>query len=335
MVEIYVTVNEYGEVYTSSAILGVKGEKNARQLVFDAPVYSDCTYEVWFNAGSNNPYSASVTNNRCTVPSSVLTNETVSLQWVALSGNQIMAKSKVWNMVVITSLDDNNIPIPTFEDAVTVLQQINSIIPNEGSKNDVLIKMGNADKTLKWQSLSQLAKATAFSQVFVVTWDSNASQEVISANISAIKSYANATFPKHLILKYNVGNSTKYLNLSSISISGTVFDIMFTGNIAGTGNTVTSMRITLNIATDEYSQYIFNDWTYFQGADKAKLATIDSGAEVNVIEQVKVNGNPLTVTDKAVNITVPSLENYCTEMMVRGIVNNAIASITNGDEVSY
>ena len=38
---------------------------------------------------------------------------------------------------------------------------------------------------------------------------------------------------------------------------------------------------------------------------ETKLATIEEGAEVNAIEVVKVNGEALAVTDKAVNIVVP------------------------------
>lgn len=38
---------------------------------------------------------------------------------------------------------------------------------------------------------------------------------------------------------------------------------------------------------------------------ETKLATIEEGAQVNVIEVVKVNGEALTVTDKAVDIVVP------------------------------
>lgn len=39
---------------------------------------------------------------------------------------------------------------------------------------------------------------------------------------------------------------------------------------------------------------------------KTKLEGIESGAEVNVIETVKVNGTALTVTDKAVDIEIPA-----------------------------
>ena len=46
-----------------------------------------------------------------------------------------------------------------------------------------------------------------------------------------------------------------------------------------------------------------NDYTT---AEKTKLSGIDTGAEVNVIEDVKVNGTSQTVTSKAVDITVPT-----------------------------
>lgn len=49
-----------------------------------------------------------------------------------------------------------------------------------------------------------------------------------------------------------------------------------------------------------------NDYTT---AEKTKLGGIDTGAEVNVVETIKVNGAALEVTSKAVNITVPTDNN--------------------------
>lgn len=46
-----------------------------------------------------------------------------------------------------------------------------------------------------------------------------------------------------------------------------------------------------------------NDYT---SAEKEKLSGIASGAQANVIESVKVNGTALSVTSKAVNVTVPT-----------------------------
>ena len=46
-----------------------------------------------------------------------------------------------------------------------------------------------------------------------------------------------------------------------------------------------------------------NDYTT---AEKQKLSGIATGAQVNVIEKVSVNGENQTVTGKGVNITVPT-----------------------------
>lgn len=46
-----------------------------------------------------------------------------------------------------------------------------------------------------------------------------------------------------------------------------------------------------------------NDYT---SAEKQKLSGIASGAQVNVIEIVKVNGTALSATSKAVNVTIPT-----------------------------
>lgn len=46
----------------------------------------------------------------------------------------------------------------------------------------------------------------------------------------------------------------------------------------------------------------------FTTAEKTKLSNIETGAEVNVIETVKVDGVALTVKDKAVDITMPDAE---------------------------
>ena len=44
---------------------------------------------------------------------------------------------------------------------------------------------------------------------------------------------------------------------------------------------------------------------FMSKADKSKLDGIETGAEVNVIESIVVNGEEVTVTDKTVNIEIP------------------------------
>lgn len=62
-----------------------------------------------------------------------------------------------------------------------------------------------------------------------------------------------------------------------------------------------------------------------------KLNTVEQNAEVNIIESVKVNGEALTVTDKAVNIVVPTKvssltndSNYATTAGVSTSITNAL-----------
>ena len=72
-----------------------------------------------------------------------------------------------------------------------------------------------------------------------------------------------------------------------------------------------------------------NDYT---SAEKEKLSNIAENAQVNVIETIKVNGTTKTITDKAVNINVPTslseLNNdskFQTESEVTSKINSAIS----------
>lgn len=63
--------------------------------------------------------------------------------------------------------------------------------------------------------------------------------------------------------------------------------------------------------TSELEAYVpTNGYVAYSTEEKAKLEKIEEGAEVNVIETIKVNEVELTVTDKAVNI---DLSNYITK----------------------
>lgn len=61
-------------------------------------------------------------------------------------------------------------------------------------------------------------------------------------------------------------------------------------------------------------------------AEKTKLGGIAAGAQVNVIETVKVNGTALTPQDKAVNIPVPTLDNTVTPSSANGVKSSGIWS---------
>lgn len=68
----------------------------------------------------------------------------------------------------------------------------------------------------------------------------------------------------------------------------------------------------------------------YSTADKTKLNNIAAGAEVNVINSVKVNNTAVSITDKTVNITVPTNNNqltngagYQTASQVQTLIANA------------
>lgn len=78
-----------------------------------------------------------------------------------------------------------------------------------------------------------------------------------------------------------------------------------------------------------------NDYTT---SEKTKLSGIETGAEVNIIETIQKNGTALSVSNKTVNITVPTnnkeLTNgagYQTSSDVSTAIQNAIAGITGID----
>jgi hypothetical protein len=91
-----------------------------------------------------------------------------------------------------------------------------------------------------------------------------------------------------------------------------------------------------------------NDYT---SAEKQKLSGIANGAQVNVIESVKVNGTKLTPSSKSVDVTVPTktsqltndsgyqsatsvesiitAKGYQTQSQVQSLINSAVGNITS------
>lgn len=75
-----------------------------------------------------------------------------------------------------------------------------------------------------------------------------------------------------------------------------------------------------------------NDYT---NGEKSKLENVESGAQVNVIENVSVNGTTQPVTSKRVNVTVPTdtsqLSNgagFLDTIHVQDLINDSMGDIT-------
>lgn len=68
---------------------------------------------------------------------------------------------------------------------------------------------------------------------------------------------------------------------------------------------------------------------WFSPTERTKLTGVAAGAQVNVIESVKVNGSALSITSKAVNIDLSSYLTGITKAMVEGVLTGAISSHTH------
>lgn len=92
--------------------------------------------------------------------------------------------------------------------------------------------------------------------------------------------------------------------IDSISVNGTTQTIDANKNVNITVPTKTSdLTNDSNFAVD--GSYVHTDNNYTT-TEKNKLSGIASGAEVNKIDTIKVNGIAQTITSKAVDITVPT-----------------------------
>lgn len=93
--------------------------------------------------------------------------------------------------------------------------------------------------------------------------------------------------------------TTAFVNAAITAASIDVDDALSSTSENPVQNKVINSALAGKVDTESGKGLSTNDYTT---AEKNKLAGIDTGANVNVIESVKVNGTALTVTSKAVNV---------------------------------
>lgn len=97
---------------------------------------------------------------------------------------------------------------------------------------------------------------------------------------------------------------TKDTSTGNITIANTQTSAEW-GNIQGDISSQTDLQDALDDKVDKVTGMGLSQNSYTT-EEKTKLAGVESGAQENVIESVSVNGTKLTVTDKNVDITVPT-----------------------------
>lgn len=130
-------ISKEGKVITDDTLLGYKGELQARTIKFcfdEQPLYQ---YRVVFNNGVwETPYEIEVVNRKIVVGGSLLSNVgVVNCQFIALKPNyetsetlEIVWKSEVFELYVEESIEGETTAIPTYEQAVDKLTEINEAI---------------------------------------------------------------------------------------------------------------------------------------------------------------------------------------------------------------
>ena len=76
--------------------------------------------------------------------------------------------------------------------------------------------------------------------------------------------------------------------------------------IAGENITIAQDGKTISATATSYDEATTTDAGLMSASDKVKLNSVASNAEVNAISSIKVNGTTQTITDKSVDITVPT-----------------------------
>lgn len=114
------------------------------------------------------------------------------------------------------------------------------------------------------------------------------------------------------ILKSNYDTAYTH-SQSAHAPSNAQANVIETINVDGSALTVSNKAVNIDLSgkVDKVSGkgLSTNDYTT---TEKNKLSGIDTGAQVNVIETIKVNGTAQTVTSKGVNISVPTNNNQLT-----------------------
>ena len=132
-----------------------------------------------------------------------------------------------------------------------------------------------------------------------------AAQALADAKADAANLYAAKTYVGNIPDNYTETNVISYINKKA--------EETLAAAQGGSSETAASVKQQLDNYKSENDTKV-NANTAAIGTINEKLATIDTDADVNVIEVVKVNGSALTVTEKAVDIAVPTalsqLEGY-------------------------
>ena len=115
-------------------------------------------------------------------------------------------------------------------------------------------------------------------------------------------------------LSHNDSNLKTFLNnfktdITINGISGTEF-VLTTENIDTSGDRLYVSETEKNKIHEHLNK---TELDKFVSGDKGKLDSIETGAQQNIIEKIKVNDGEISIINKVVNINVPSVSDFLTK----------------------
>ena len=147
--------------------------------------------------------------------------------------------------------------------------------------------------------------------------------------IPSLDGYATETYVQnyHDSAKQNIINNSNKLSvdyisgLANVATSGSYSDL---SNKPSIPTNTSALVNDSNFIAD--TNYVHTD-NNFTSTEKTKLNSIESGAEVNKINTIQVNGVSLTINNKTVDVPVPTTTSQLTNNS--GFITNAVNNLTN------
>ena len=286
---INVTTTQDGSTLITHADSGVtSGSKG--DTTNQTPSFGD-TFKVTSGTVDIKGHTTAFAEHTVTIPNAVATSESSGL---------MSAADKALLDTVATDAQENVIEV--VEVNGTPLTITNKTV-------DVTVPTALSDLTDNVGYALSSEVADAISDMATQTWVEN-KQYLVGDDIATkadITYVDNALDLKQDVLtSENAGSGIEITSDSegNVTISNTNISAVW-GNVTGTLADQTDLKSALDDKVDKVTGkgLSTNDFT---DTLKTKLDNISSGAQVNVIEVVKRNGTALTITDKTVDVTVPT-----------------------------
>lgn len=194
----------------------------------------------------------------------------------------------------------------TYSSSMTKLIVEEGVMPSEWTPSDVpnpyqaVLDYVNTQLALKVNKTFTMRTGTSTGNTFAMT----GTEILLTTNFTPYASIANIVAGE--TIEVMVSKLAKwYSSFATVVFTGDYEDLINTPELGALAylNSVTSEYLPVGTVID--SDYVHTD-NNFTSTLKTRLEGIEAGAQVNTIEEVDVNGAPLTVVSKKVNVTVPT-----------------------------